>query len=154
MAVKPKVVQKQIKTENVSGMTQAQKVILTILVLAVVAFGGAAYYFYSQLNQVKQDPQKAAQEETKELVAKVSKLIVLPEGEEPTVATVTDPEKLKDQPFFANAKVGDKVLIYSNAKKAVLYDPVSNRIVEVAPITIGATPQVVAPSPQPPTTAE
>lgn len=150
----PKVAQKQIKIEEASnGMTQAQKVILIILVAAVIGAAGAAYYFYSQLNQVKQDPQKAAQEETKELVTKVSKLIVLPEGEEPTVATVTDPDKLKDQPFFANAKVGDKVLIYSNARKAILYDPISNRIVEVAPITIGAAAQQ-APSPSVPTTTE
>lgn len=148
--MKPKVVQKPIEIENSSGMTKAQKVILIILAAVVLGSGGAAYYFYSQLNQIKQDPQKVAQAETKELVAKVSKLIVLPEGEDPTTATVTDPDKLKDQPFFAKAKVGDKVLIYSNAKKAILYDPTSNRIVEVAPITIGAAPQQT-PLPQAPT---
>lgn len=48
-----------------------------------------------------------------------------------------DPEKLRDQPFFANAQRGDKVLIYANAKKAILYNPPSNKIIEVAPVNIG-----------------
>ena len=121
-----------------------QKVVGGILaILAVVAIG-AAVYFYSQLSQLRADPQRIAQEEVKSLVIKVGKLIVLPEGEEPTVATVTDPELLKDQPFFANAKTGDKVLIYTNARKAVLYSPEENKIIEVAPVSIGAA---AAPAP-------
>lgn len=63
--------------------------------------------------------------------------IVLPEGETPTVGTVTDPEKLKDQAFFEKAKIGYRVIIYTNAKKAILYDPDSDKIVEVAPLNIG-----------------
>lgn len=116
--------------------------ILVILLLVAI---GAASYFYLQFAELKKNPQKLAQQEVQELVSKVSKLIVLPEGETPTVATVTDPEKLKDQPFFTNAKNGDKVLIYTNAKKAILYDPVKNKIVEVAPVNIGET---TAPSPE------
>ena len=123
-----------------------------ILLALVVASGAAAAYFYNQLNALKANPQSVAQNEATELVARVSKLIVLPEGEAPTIATVQDPEVLKEQPFFANAKKGDKVLIYTNAKKAILYDPVNNKIVEVAPVNIGnpeATPaeEVLVPPP-------
>ena len=90
-----------------------------------------------ELAAVKENPQQLAQEEATAVVERVGKLIVLPEGEQPTVATVTDPERLRDQPFFAKAKRGDKVLIYTNAKKAILYDPVGNKIVEAAPLNIG-----------------
>jgi len=76
----------------------------------------------------------------------VGKLMVLPEGETPTIATVSDPDKLKDQAFFAHAKTGDKVLIYAKAKKAILYSPTDNRIVEVAAIDLGGTP-AAAPKP-------
>ena len=100
---------------------------------------------YKKLRVLKQNPQMLAQEENKALVAKVGQLIVLPEGEEPTVATVNEPEKLKDQPFFANAKQGDKVLIYTKAKKAILYRTAENKIVEVAPVNIGEQPAVSAP---------
>src|SRR3989344_2300142 len=106
-------------------------VVQTSVVVAIVAFG-SAYYFYSKYSDLRANPNKVAQEETAKVVAKVSKLIVLPEGETPTVATVADPELLKNQPFFAKAKKGDKVLIYANARKAIIYDPESTRIVEVA----------------------
>ena len=65
--------------------------------------------------------------------------------EVPTVATVSDVSKLKNQAFFANAKNGDKVLIYQNAKKAILYRPSSNKIVEFGPINLGAA-QTASPS--------
>lgn len=114
-------------------------IIPAIIILVVLILGGSTYYFYDQFTKLKQDPQRIARQETETLIARVSQLIVLPEGEEPTIATVSDTERLKDQPFFAKAKVGDKVLIYTNAKKAILYDPVNNKIVEVAPINIGAS---------------
>ena len=79
------------------------------------------------------------------LVNEVGKLITLPSDEKPTVATITDIEKLKDQPFFANAKNGDKVLIYTNAKKAILYRSEEKKIIEVGAVNINQT----SPSPAP-----
>jgi hypothetical protein len=76
------------------------------------------------------------QMEEEELVRKVRKLIELPEDEKPTVATVTDKEELGDQVFFNKAKEGDKVLIYTNARKVVLYRPSENRVVEVGNVNI------------------
>jgi hypothetical protein len=92
-------------------------------------------YFY---NKASKDPQKQAQKELAEVMASVSRHMVLPQNETPTVATVSDPEKLKDQPFFANAKKGDNVLIFSASKKAILYSPSLDRVIEVAPINIDA----------------
>ena len=114
-----------------------KKLILIGFVVFLLALAGTAFYFYRQYVDLKKDPQKAAQEEITKMLKEVGKLMVLPEGETPTVATVTDPERLKDQPFFANAKFGDKVIIYTNAKKAILYDSIANKIVEVAPLNIG-----------------
>lgn len=111
--------------------------ILSILVALLVVATGSTYYFYGEYASLKKDPDKVVTRETKKLVTTVGKLIVLPLGEMPTIATVSNPEKLKDQPFFAKAKVGDKVLIYTNAKKAIIYDPADNKIVEVGPINIG-----------------
>lgn len=69
---------------------------------------------------------------TKDIIESVGKLMVLP-TEEPTIATVSDPESLKGQPFFMNAKIGDKVLIYSTAGKAIIYRPSINKVIEIAP---------------------
>ena len=76
-----------------------------------------------------------AKNDVASLVEKVGKLILLPQGEIPTVAAVADLTPLKEQSFFKNAKKGDIVLMYARAKKAVLYDPSANIIIEVAPIT-------------------
>jgi len=129
-------------------LEKTKKIIILILAVLVLILAGTTYYFLNQYIQYKKDPQKAVREETRELINKVSKLIVLPEGEEPTIATVTDPDRLRDQPFFARAKRGDKVLIYTNARKAILYDPQENRIVEVAPINIGTTPPATTSTPE------
>src|SRR5205085_30650 len=76
----------------------------------------AGYYLYTQKFQVA-GASTNSQAEVKKLVAEVGKIIDLPTGEDPTLATVTDISKLAGQPFFQKAKNGDKVLIYANAKK-------------------------------------
>lgn len=125
---------------------------ILVAVVAIAVLGGVGYYLrtlnnekanlLSQLSMLKNNPQAASQEETKNLVAAVSKLVVLPEGD-PVVATVTDKEKLKDQPIFAKAENGDKILIYVNAKKAYIYSPSSNKIIDVVPVNLGnTTPQI------------
>lgn len=113
-------------------------------VIVAVAASGLAVYFYVQAARAKNDPNAAAQAEVKQLVAEVGRLILLPQGETPTVATVVNPDELKSQAFFANAKKGDKLLLYTTARKAILYDPSQNIIVEVAPINIGQTPPAVS----------
>ncbi len=115
----------------------SKKNIMIILVALLVGAVSLAGYLFWELRSAKQNPQAAALKEAEDLVEKVSKLMVLPEGETPTVATVSDPEALVDQPFFAKAHKGDKVLIYAQAKKAVLYSPYLDRILDVAPLNIG-----------------
>lgn len=90
--------------------------------------------------QTQVDAQAQAQAENARLVERVGRLMTLPE-EEPTIATVTDPTKLPSEPFFLRAKTGDKVLIYTAAQKAILYDPVADKILEVAPLTMDAGTQ-------------
>ncbi len=125
------------------------KLFFPIVAIIAILFAG---YFYMRLIKLQKSPQAVAQQEVREIVAKVSRLIVLPVGEDPTIATVSDPAALKDQPFFANAKKGDKVLIYTNAKKAILYSVTLDKIVEVAPLNIGETQKVTPPAPAPTTT--
>lgn len=122
-------------------------VIALILVLGVGSAGG---YYYNQYNQSQKEvkklsnPQEAAKAQVGEAVANIGRLVDLPSGETPTLATVNDPTKLKDQSFFANAKVGDQVLIYTQAKKAILYRPSTNKIIEIAPVNIGASQPAAA----------
>jgi hypothetical protein len=126
-----------------------------ILWLLVVALGvGAGIYTVQQKPELfgLSKGQAAVQAETQSLINQVGKLIALPTDETPTIATVTDVSKVKDQPFFKNAVNGDKVLIYTKAQKAILYDPIANKIVEVGAVNINnqpTTPDVVSPSASP-----
>lgn len=137
--------------EKVSG-SRSSLILVLVLVAAIAAAGYFAYQYYS----LRQNPTIAAQEEVKNLVSQVGKLIDLP-NEQPTIATVVDAEALRSQAFFAKAEKGDKVLIYPNAKKAYLYSPALNKIIEVGPVVIGSgatqapapTPVEITPSPTP-----
>lgn len=122
-----------------------QKTVLAIIGLVIVLAGAPSLYFYFKYRDAQKklaDPTQYAQEEVRLLVEKVGKLIELPADEQPTIANITDVEKLSSQPFFASAQNGDKLLIYTNARKAFLYRPSTNKIIEVAPVNLGgeATP--------------
>ena len=112
------------------------QIIIGVLVLLLLAALGGAYYFYQKASAAAPTDSKT---EIADLVKKVGRLMVLPD-EVPTLATVSDPDKLKDQKFFINAHKGDKVLIFSTAQKAVLYDPTQDKIIEVAPVNLGTAP--------------
>lgn len=114
-------------------MSKGKKLII-FLVAAVLVLAGTSFYFFWHSRHNSSSSGAVEQSEANALAAKVGRLMILPTDEVPTIATVSDPSKLSGQPFFQNAKVGDKVLIYTNAKLAVLYDPSVNKIVTIAPI--------------------
>jgi uncharacterized protein YneF (UPF0154 family) len=113
--------------------------------LLLLVLGG--FFIFKNQIQTATNPVQGSQEEVKAIVAEVGKLIDLPANETPTIATITDITKLANQPFFQNAKNGDKVLIYNNAKKAIIYDPSSKKVIDVAPINVGTPSAQTAPSP-------
>ena len=87
------------------------------IILFVLAIGLViGVFLYSRPTNFADKSKPTVQSDTEVLVAQVSKLIVLPVGEDPTVVVVTDITKLQSQAFFANAVNGDKVLIYTKAK--------------------------------------
>lgn len=111
--------------------------VIVVLLLASIP----AVYFYQKSQTVEKrlnDPDTANQQVIDAVVKKVGKLILLPAGEKPTLASVSDVNKVKDQPFFAQAQNGDKVLVYTQARKAILYRPSQNLIIEVAPLNVGS----------------
>lgn len=117
---------------------------LIIAILFIAAIGTAAYYVkryrdsQAQVKKLSANSQQAAQDQNQQLINAIGKLTPLPTNETPTIATVTDITKLSDQPFFANAKNGDKVLIYTQAKEAYLYRPSTNKLINIAPVNLGA----------------
>ena len=145
----------QSKNMHKKHTSRLLKRILILLVLVGIVAG--LYYRVSHSPSAKQAKAKA---EMTSLTKSVSKLMIVPEGE-PIVFDVTDPESLtKQQVFFAGAQKGDKLLIYNDARKAVIYSPSRDIIVNVGPVTFdqnqaapaGAAIQPAAKAPAPATT--
>ena len=141
--------------EGIKSPKKGKLVKIIVIVVAAIIFLGAvatAGYFYTQNKKISQNPDIVSQQETAKLVNSVGKLMVLPTDETPSVATVTDNTKLTDQPFFAKSENGDKVLIYTNAKEAILYRPSTNKIIQVMPISFtsnaAATPAPTTETPK------
>lgn len=118
-------------------MNIAYQKLAGLVAVIVIVLGGSVYLVAQK--QKNSDPDKVAKAEAEKLVANVGRLMTLPD-ELPIVATVVDPSKLQGQPFFINAQKGDRVLIYNQARKAILYNPTENRIIDVAPLSIGQNP--------------
>ena len=112
------------------------------IVLGAICVGGGIVFGVIKYQEMhaKQHTALGTQTQADTVVEQISKLMELPTGETPTIATVSDVSKLKNQPFFTKAQNGDKVLIYPQAKEAILYRPSDNKIVAVAPVNLQSTP--------------
>lgn len=106
-----------------------------VCVIAVVSVVSLIYLYreYEEArNQLQNTASGKTESEIQSLVGTIGKYMELPVSEVPTLATVTDVGKLPSIPFFANAKTGDKVLIYNQAAKAILYRPRSGKVIDVS----------------------
>ncbi len=119
------------------------KIIFVVFLVLILAIAGYVYTY--RQSYISSDT--ISQSEIKNLTEKVGMLAFLPADETPTIAKISNKELLKDQPFFADAKTGDVVLIFSNAKKAILYDPVANKIVNMSTVNVG-NEKILAPTPE------
>jgi len=105
------------------------------IVFVVILIGFLTFQYINTRNELKKarDPQAAAKNEATELAKKIGKVADLPTNERPSVYTVSDKQKLKQDPFFQRVQNGDKVLIYTKSDRAVLYRPSTAKIIEFAP---------------------
>ncbi len=144
--------------------------IVVLTVLSILLIGGGFYYYTYKTSPLPFKINKAKLsegitsdqtnlDEISGVVNEVKKIMLLPD-ETPILATVTDLEKVKNQTFFEKAALGDKVLIYMQAKKAILYRPSQKMIIEVGRVNdtgsmgqvAGENISVTEPTPIPETT--
>lgn len=132
---------KQVKTIQQKKQRKIKKIIIGILILVIIAICSFIYFKYPQVLRIGKGDEQTKNEElaktqARALLDKVSKLIILPTNEEPNIFEITDPETLiKQQQFFIGAEKGDKILIYQQLARAIVYSPSRNIIVNVGPIT-------------------
>jgi hypothetical protein len=112
------------------------KVFNAVLIAILVLVALLATYYYVSYNQLKQKELTTTEtgDEGAMIRFRLKELAVIPGNETPTIATVTDAAKLKDNVFFRNAENGDKIAAFPLAKMAVLYRPSLDRIVWMGPL--------------------
>lgn len=120
---------------------------LSIIVFAVLLVASAAtsFYWYKKYQTVLHLPESGSKDEAAILIKKISSFMELPQ-ETPSVVTITDRDKLQNQEFFQKAQNGDKILIFQNTRRIILYRPDTGRVIDVAPLVFND----ITPSPQPP----
>lgn len=122
---------------GILGKVTLTSVLLTAVVLGLAAFGG---FYFKKYNDLKNaSPEKLQQAQLDETLAAVGKLYTLPKDEKPEVATVNDKEEVKKQyPILDQVENGDILIVYRNAKTAILYRPSTEKIIKVVPVNVQA----------------
>lgn len=119
------------------GLIFAISAVAVVLYLQYQAAQERYQMISTQFEDFKNNPDKITQEEIKTLTEDLKKVFYVGTEEVPTVATVVDAEVLKkEQEFFKNAQTGDKVFMYVEIKKAILFRPSTKQVIEVAPLTV------------------
>lgn len=76
---------------------------------------------------------KAQAKEEQQTIDKIAQLLRLP-NENPIVTTVYNEKDFENNNLFRTVKKGDKILLYINAKQAIIYRPSTNQVIEVLPV--------------------
>ena len=127
------------KAKDAQNKKLNKKVLVTILaVIIIVAVVFVILWQTGMLATLKLAYQmQKNQADDAKVLAQLSKIMDLPAGVKPMMFLVNDANALKkDQPgFFAKAKNGDRVIVYSDL--AILYDAKANKIMHIGPVDFG-----------------
>lgn len=120
-----------------SAIKIAMYVLIPLLILAAIYYtlDRVGYIRAFQLGlQLQQQEQQQNQDVL--VLESLKKIMLLPDDIEPTMAVINDVEALKAQQpnFFANAKNGDRIIVYPTL--AIIYDYEANKIIHVGPVNI------------------
>lgn len=115
------------------NMPKSKKIIILIVLALLI---GSVLLYVKNKTPYPEKAQKMQMMENKKTLESVQKLMIIP-NEDPIIATINEAETLiKEQAFYANSQNGDKLIIFPKAKKAVIYSPKDNKVVNSGPFSI------------------
>ncbi len=126
--------------KNRSGLTGY--IIVGIVALVVAGSLGAAAYMYKKYNDLRRNPNSVVIDKNKALLDKLSKITQLPSGEEPQIAAVEDKSKLGNDQFFNGVENGDYIIIYTKARRILVYRESANKIINQGPFSVNTQGKV------------
>ena len=124
----------------------SKRVIFVLLFIFAEVFTFAVFRYWAvsrNIDKTGENPKQSAQnanppaDGSKILIEKVGRLILLPQNELPSIAAINNAVQLqKDSLFYKDARNGDMLLIYFQAKKAYIYNPEKNIIINTGPLIL------------------
>jgi len=135
--------QETAKPKRVRSLKGLLRMIFVVAFLGIAGFAGWSFYSYQKTREevvrlsTLEGQEEIRKQDLENLLSRVRAHMILPEDEEPTVATITNVEALiEDQPFFDGANDGDKVLVYVGARKAIIYSPERDLVINVGAVVV------------------
>ena len=120
----------------------------TAILLTLILLAGAVSYllFYQKSQRVTINIPQLAPSKTviinpdQDLLSELEKRLAMPKGK-PAIFNISDLSHLTSQNFFNGSKPTDKLILFQEDKKAVIYDPIAKQIINVGPLVVmPATP--------------
>lgn len=119
------------------------KFILVVLVVMLVGGSiGFGAYALKKYQDVKKNPGSVVANNNKVLLDKLGKILQLPTGEDPQIASVSDKSKLGSDPFFRDVENNDYLIVYTKARRIIVYRESANKVINQGPFTINTQGKV------------
>lgn len=109
--------------------------IIVLAAICVIAIATSVFFYLRSTTS----PATSASRERDALVREVGQLVLLP-NEEASVLTVADKSKLKNVALTDRVENGDKMLLFAQSKRLVVYRPKSHKVIDM--LTISDTAQI------------
>ena len=111
-----------------------EKILPLLIIIFMVLLG---FLIFKKFNSAENLPNgQLSDKQIEVIVKKVSKLINIPK-EIPAIATIIKADNLiAEQSFYIGSKDGDYLIVFPQAKKALIYRESEDRLINVGPIVI------------------
>jgi len=108
-------------------LVKIRRIIAIVGLVIIVALAVLSWFLFDKYQQaLRSNPQT----ETSALMQRIGQVIALP-PEQPTIATVLDRQKLSNKALADKAQNNDKLIIFPQAKRIILYRPDTQRVVDM-----------------------
>lgn len=122
------------------------------LIIISVFFIFQYFQVSRELSDLKSNPAKLTEllnSENQKILEKVSQLMELPAEKPQQIVTISDLDSIANQPLLSKAQLGDVFVLFTSAKKAILYRPSQHKIIDVIPVTASTPSPTETPIPSP-----
>lgn len=137
--------------KSITSIKHSPRWLLILGVAGILVLSVAAYFYFRSKGDKVRGSLVSLSSDNQALITQLGKVMELPADELPTIATISDENKLAGIPALSKAKNGNKLVVYPRAGRAILFDPAKAKIIDV--ISVNLTSQAT-PSAQPSETAQ